>query len=355
MCFSCCTTRQTINTYLLVITISIFLYSLITYFQHASTTLLFNLLENKLNSQKIYSNDEYITNRRISSTNDDEYDIYISQNYKNYVNSLRDINSYIHISSLTYNDLEDKSYNVLNSLRKIEKGFGITFIIMHIIFLFFIFLFLCFSCGNKEYTLSSETSFNALSRLKSFFLILSILLIMVSLVYSTLLSCALVEYTQFIPNPNIDTFIQRIIIGMVYGIYGFFYYIIVFCGFTVEKNLFVQLGYQGNPGKLARYNNDGTPIIRNIPPEPSSQNIVIQEQNLGMETPQSKEPINVEELVKIEPSERSKKKHGTALNHNDINQQVIILSSSIDEKYLYYNGETYMKMDTTNSNNSSID
>ena len=356
MCFYCCTKRQTINTYLLIITISIYIYSIIIFILHASSTLLYETLENKLHLVSYgnsYSNNNYDDynrnnrNRRMTSSND-EVNINSSQNYKNYVNSLRDINSYYYISSLNYNDLEVKSYNILKSLRKIEKGFGITFIIVHLIILIFIIVFLYYSCGNKEYTLSSLTTFNTLNKLKLIFLILSMLFIFVSLVYSALLSISLVQYIQFIQNPNLDTFILRIIIGIVYGIYGFFYYIILSCGFSAEKNLFLQLGYDGNPGKYAKYNNNGTPINIGIPAL-SCQNIELdnKEQEIGVESLKSKEIISVEELVKNESSKGQLKNTKIALNNDDINQQVVILSSSKDEKYLYYNGETYMKMNTT--------
>ena len=354
MCFYCCTKRQTINTYLLIITISIFIYSLIIFILHASSTLLYETLENKLNLVTYgnsYSNNNYDdynrNNRRMSSSND-EFDIYSSQNYKKYINSLRDINSYYYISSLNYNDLEGKSYNILKSLRTIEKSFGITFIIMHIIFFIFIIVFLYYSCGNKEYTLSSLSTFNALNRLKLIFLTLSMLLIFVSLVYPSLLSISLVQYIQFIPNPNIDTFILRLIIGIAYGIFGFIYYIILSCGFSAEKNLFLQLGYDGNPGKYAKYNNNGTPINIGIPAS-SCQNIECDNkgQEIGVESYKSKEIINDEGLVKNESSKDQLKNTKNALNNDDTNQQVIILSSSKDEKYLYYNGETYMKMNTT--------
>ena len=52
MCFCCCSTRQTINTFLLIITTTIFIYSAVVFSKHASNTLLYEAFENKLESVK---------------------------------------------------------------------------------------------------------------------------------------------------------------------------------------------------------------------------------------------------------------------------------------------------------------
>lgn len=368
MCFCCCSTRQTINTFLLIITTSIFIYSAIVISKHASNTLLYEAFENKLDSVKLTTarttsksknededNDEYddknnqYSNRRRISSNDDELEAYIKLHYAKYVSAAKDINSYYYISNLNYYDLEGKSYNVLKLLGGIETGFGATFIVSLILFYLFIFTFLGFSCGNKEYTLSSESTFNCLTCLKTICITLSILLIFLSLAYSTLLSVAMTQYLQFIENAKVDTFLERLAIGIVFGLYGFYYYITLSCGFCAEKNLYLQLGFEGMPGKFAKYYSDGTPIeIQSHNPAPSSQNIVIYHgRNEGIEVPPlSKDPIKVEELVQIETSTRRNRKNKSAINADD-NQQLIVLSTSKDGKYLYYNGETYMKMTTT--------
>ena len=377
MCFCCCSTRQTINTYLLIITGTIFAYSIITMSDHASNTLLYETFEDKLDKVKFtsarpsenydynnynnmnnnnynnetkdssYTND--ITNgnenRRIDSLDDEALDNYITQNYAKYVSDLKDVRSYYYISTLSYFDLEAKKYNMLKDLRSIEDGFSITFMIMHVIFLIIILVFLCYSCGNKEYTLSSETTFNALLCIKTICIILSVLLTLLSIIYSILLSVALAQYIQFIPNAKVDTFIKRISVGISYGAYSFYYFITLICGFCAEKNLFINLGHEGFPGKLAKFYSDGTPYNRNDAPS-LSNNVVVYDKQKEDEPPSSKEPINIDELVQIETN-RKWKRDKTALNNNEDNQQVIIISSSKDGKYLYYNGETYMKMNTT--------
>ena len=121
-------------------------------------------------------------------------------------------------------------------LRGIETGFGVTFIVSHILFFIFIFIFLGYSCGNKEYTLSSESTFNCLTCLKTICILLSVLLIFLSIAYVCLLSVALVQYVQFIQNPKVDTFLERLVLGILFGFYGFCYYIRLSCGFSVEKN-----------------------------------------------------------------------------------------------------------------------
>lgn len=372
MCFCCCSTRQTINTFLLIITGSFFAYSIITISDHASNTLLYETFEDKLETAKPTSarpsenngnnynnmntvnnnetNNSNITdehgNRRNRRIDDDDLENYISQNYAKYVSDLKDVYSYYYISSLTYFDFENKKYNILKDLRSIEKGFCVTFMVMQIIFLILLLIFLCYSCGDKEYTLSSETTFNVLLNIKTICIILSILLTILSIIYSTLLSVALVQYIQFIPNAKVDTFMKRISVGISYGIYGFIYFIFLSCGFCSEKNLFIDLGYEGFPGKLAKFYSDGTPYTRNHVSHLSNNIVVYDQQREENEPPLSKDPINVDELVQIETS-RKFKKIRTGINNNEDNQQVIILSSSKDGKYLYYNGETYMKMNTT--------
>lgn len=362
MCFCCCTKRQTINTFLLIMTLIIFIYSSITISQHASKTLLYETFENRLESinhisSRTTPSENYNHNnnriRRINSANDD-LNNYILQNYRQYVNSIKDANSYYYISNFDYYQLEGKKYDILEVLRRIENGFGITFIVLHILFLIFIIVFLCNSCGDKEYTLSTSSTFYSLLRIKTICIILSILLILLSLVYSILLSVALIQYIQFIKNVKIDTFIEKIIIGVSYGLYSCYYYITLSCGICAEKNIFFQLGYEGNPGQFAKFHKDGTPIKADVS-GPSSQNILVfnnKKKKISDEPPLSKDPINAEE-IKIEESNLMKKKNKTVLNHDENRQQKIIFSSSKDGKYLYYNGETYMKVNTTISNPSN--
>lgn len=346
MCFCCCSTRQTINTFLLIITLSIFAYSIIAFISKASNTLLYEAFENRLDSVKLTStkasspSNNNNDNRRVSSLNAE----ITASNYKKYVDALKDINSYYYISSLTYSDLEGKKYNLLIALRGIENGFGYTFIALHIIFIIFIIIFLSDSCGNKEYTLSISSTFYSYIRMKTFCIAMSFIVIFVNLVYSALLSIVLSQYIQFIKNVNTDTFIQRIVVGMSYGVYGFFYYITLCCGFCADKSIYLNLGYEGNYGKIAQFHKDGKPIRRDI----QDQNIVIFDRPVGkieLNPPTSKDSANIEELVKIEPVRKSKKNR-TNINKDDSNQQ-LILSSSDDGKYLYYNGDTYMKMTTT--------
>ena len=356
MCFCCCQTRQTINIILLIITLSIFVYSSITIITHASNTILYETFENRLESVKPTSkkhssendNSNTNTNNNDDYNRDEELNNYILQNFRKYVDSPKDINSYYYISTLNYYDLEENKHDVLKALRGIEKGFGITFIVLHILFLIFIISFLCNSCGDREYTLSSLSTFNSLMRIKIICISLSILLIFLSLAYSILLFFALTQYVKFITNPQLDTFIEKIIVGMSYGIYSLYYYITLSCGFWAEKNLYFQLGYEGNPGKFAKFYKDGTPVRRHIPAS-SSHNILIfnhDKKEISGEPPPSKDPINAEEL-QIEKSKKSKKKQKKELYHDGSSKQMIIFSSSKDGKYLYYNGETYMKMNTT--------
>ncbi len=350
MCFCCCSTRQTINIILLIITLSILAYSSITFLKHASNTILYEAFENKLESAKPTSsrnpsseNDNSNTNNLSDNNNDDELNNYISQKYSKYVDSLKDINSYYYISTLSYYDLEEKKHDVLKALRDIENGFGITFIILHILFLIAIISFLCNSCGDIEYTLSTLSTFNSLMRVKTICIALSILVIFLSLAYSFLLFVALAQYYRFISNVKVDTLIDNAIIGMSYGIYSIYYYITLSCGLCAEKNIYSQLGYEGNPGKLAKFNKDGSPVRRHSQIISSNNNIVIvknKKREISNEAPLSKDPLNIEES-------KNTKKRKKLLNNDDNSRQMIIFSSSKDGKFLYYNGETYMKMNTT--------
>lgn len=54
------------------------------------------------------------------------------------------------------------------------------------------------------------------------------------------------------------------VIGIVYGYYCFWYYIILSCGLASERNLFVAVGSEEKPGASAQYDVNGNPIVKAV-------------------------------------------------------------------------------------------
>ena len=71
----------------------------------------------------------------------------------------------------------------------------------------------------------------------------------------------LVQYIKLVTI--IDSCVIGIIIGMVYGYYGLWYYIILSCAFCNERTLFLKVGCESNPGPDAQYRLNGEQINRN--------------------------------------------------------------------------------------------
>ena len=160
------------------------------------------------------------------------------------------------ISVLDYSMVEDKSYNFVESLKDIENSLGIILFIFPIIFLIVEIVFFIFVWGDKEYKPLSNTLYKIFNIIKIVCIVLSIIFIFLSILYIVFLAMALVQFFLIAPSLSIHEFFARIIIGIVFGIYLIWYYIILSCAFCKERNLFKNVGSIDNPGPNANGANE---------------------------------------------------------------------------------------------------
>ena len=309
MCFCCCTTRKSILIYLIVVTSFAFIYGIIAISQFGSSTDIYDYLINKLDQlESSGSTSSSSRNRRLQPYN---YP-YTYQAAKN----ILDTASVSKIDSLTYEDINGKSYGMVKSLKGLENGLGVVLFIFPILFLVAEIVFLVFSWGNKEFQIMKTSTYNILYVLKIIAYALAIIFIFLAVLYGCLLIVALAQYISLVTF--LDSCARGIIIGIVFGYYCFWYYIILSCGFASERNLFISIGSEEKPGANAQYDVNGNPIVRAIlsaqpvigvnpqmvvqPIQPVQQmaipyqQIPVYNQNLGQQTSpviyhQSQEPI----------------------------------------------------------------
>lgn len=323
MCFCCCTTRKSILIYLIVVTSFAFIYGIIAISQFGSSTDIYDYLINKLDelessgstSSSSGSGSSYYNpwnrNRRLQSYNNP-----YNPNTYQAAKVILDTASVSKIDSLTYEDINGKSYGMVKSLKGIENGLGVVLFIFPILFLVAEIVFLVFSWGNKEFQIMKTSTYNILYVLKIIAYALAIIFIFLAVLYGCLLIVALAQYISLVTF--LDSCARGIIIGIVFGYYCFWYYIILSCGFASERNLFISIGSEEKPGANAQYDVNGNPIVRAIlsaqpvigvnpqmvvqPIQPVQQmaipyqQIPVYNQNLGQQTSpviyhQSQEPI----------------------------------------------------------------
>ena len=313
MCFCCCTTRKSILIYLIVVTSFAFIYGIIAISQFGSSTDIYDYLIDRLDQLESSgspssSSGGWNGNRRLQS-----------YNYPNTYQAAKvilDTASVSKIDSLTYEDINGKSYGMVKSLKGLENGLGVVLFIFPILFLVAEIVFLVFSWGNKEFQIMKTSTYNILYVLKIIAYALAIIFIFLAVLYGCLLIVALAQYISLVTF--LDSCARGIIIGIVFGYYCFWYYIILSCGFASERNLFISIGSEEKPGANAQYDVNGNPIVRAIlsaqpvigvnpqmvvqPIQPVQQmaipyqQIPVYNQNLGQQTSpviyhQSQEPI----------------------------------------------------------------
>ena len=313
MCFCCCTTRKSILIYLIVVTSFAFIYGIIAISQFGSSTDIYDYLIDKLDrlessGSPSSSSGGWNGNRRLQSYN--------HPNTYQAAKVILDTASVSKIDSLTYEDINGKSYGMVKSLKGIENGLGVVLFIFPILFLVAEIVFLVFSWGNKEFQIMKTSTYNILYVLKIIAYALAIIFIFLAVLYGCLLIVALAQYISLVTF--LDSCARGIIIGIVFGYYCFWYYIILSCGFASERNLFISIGSEEKPGANAQYDVNGNPIVRAIlsaqpvigvnpqmvvqPIQPVQQmaipyqQIPVYNQNLGQQTSpviyqQSQEPI----------------------------------------------------------------
>ena len=73
---------------------------------------------------------------------------------------------------------------------------------------------------------------------------------------------AVIQYVNLLKN--VDSCVIGIIIGIIFGYYCFWYYIILACAFGKEHTLFKEVGSETNPGPKAECDVNGNPIVRAV-------------------------------------------------------------------------------------------
>ncbi len=282
MCFCCCATRKPILIYAIVISSFAFIYGIITISKFGSKTDIYTFLiarikelENEPDTpstiyNNVYSNgnsynDYYYkiknNNTRRINNDDDYYDDYYADYY---------IDSYSKIMSLTKYVIDNSAYDFIIRLKGIENGLGTILFIFPLLFLIIEIVFLIFSWGIKEFKILPDKTFNIFNIIKIMCITFSTIFIFLSALYGVLLVWVFCEYICLIEI--LDSCATGIILGMIYGYYGLWYYIILSCAFCKERTHFLNVGCESKPGPEAKYDINGNPIVysqqTNLPPQP---------------------------------------------------------------------------------------
>ena len=285
-CFCCCHTRFSMLIYMMVISAIAFIYGIITISQFGSSTEIYKLLLNKidyLENNKNSNNPLSYANSiasSVKSLNNVNYQNIKSEVDRQAMNAIYDFN----LASFTGNN-----FGVIKKLKGIECGLGIVLFIFPGIFLGVEILFLIFVCGIKEYKVLSTKMYNIFNIIKIVCIILSTLFIFLSVLYSALLIVALLQKITVALFP--DSCTVGIVIGIVDGIYGFYFYIALSCAFCTERKKFLLVGSADNPGPDAKYDLNENPIAQRVIPVSSAQQLNMQNNQLNL-NPNTKLPRN---------------------------------------------------------------
>ena len=285
-CFCCCHTRFSMLIYMMVISAIAFIYGIITISQFGSSTEIYKLLLNKidyLENNKNSNNPLSYANSiasSVKSLNNVNYQNIKSEVDRQAMNAIYDFN----LASFTGNN-----FGVIKKLKGIECGLGIVLFIFPGIFLGVEILFLIFVCGIKEYKVLSTKMYNIFNIIKIVCIILSTLFIFLSVLYSALLIVALFQKITVALFP--DSCTVGIVIGIVDGIYGFYFYIALSCAFCTERKKFMLVGSADNPGPDAKYDLNENPIAQRVIPVSSAQQLNMQNNQLNL-NPNTKLPRN---------------------------------------------------------------
>ena len=285
-------------------------------------------LSTKSNGNNNYYNNYY------NNDYDDDYNNYYNSYYKKKNNKTRKIQSiyndnyyylldsasYLKIQSLSPYHLQNRGYGLVKRLKGIENGLGVILFIFPLLFLVINIIFLIFVCGIKEYKVLPDTTFNIFNTIKIICSTLSTIFIFLSVLYAVLLVVALVQYISLVGF--IDSCAIGIIVGMVFGYYGIWYYIILSCAFCNERTLFLNVGCESKPGPDAKYDINGNALTHGNP-QTSPITVVI---------PQSQPVLQIKE-----------QKQNYSVNHSK--------SSGIGDEYITINGILYKRVDKSNDKN----
>ena len=248
MCICCCNTRKSILIYMMIISLIAFIYGVIALTQFASNTQPY---------KKFITNVESIEGGGRGGAGIDTYEGKNDDDVPP---------PEVAVTLYSKDDLKDLDYSFIKSLKGIENGIGIVLFIFPLIFLIVEVVFFIFVWGDKEYKVLSNTLYKIFNIIKIVCIVLSVIFIILSLAYIALLAMAFVQLF-FILMSIINEVTVKIIIGIVFGIYSFWFYINISCAFCKERNLFKNVGSVDNPGPNARIDGNGNQISGGVKPE----------------------------------------------------------------------------------------
>jgi len=317
---------------MMVVSIFAFIYGIIAISYFGSSTDIYKYFKEKLDnleksgssssSGSSYSGSTYTGNSGTYPYNYNyNYPIGYNKETEKWAKAVLDTISKGYIDDL--NSTSGYSTSVIGNLKSIENGLGVVLFIFPIIFLVVEIVFLVFTCGDKEFTPLPETTFKVLNAIKIICLTFSVIFIFLAILYGILLVVAYVEYITIVQN--LDSCGIGILVGMVYGYYGFWFYITIAVGFSKERELFKQVGSLENPGPGAKFDaigNPMAPVVQAViqPVQPAIQPVQpIAYSNI--------KPMNAG-VIPVDQSQRS--------------YQPLSLNSK-DEEFIFYNGVIYKK------------
>ena len=329
MCFCCCITRKSILIYAIAICSIAFIYGIIAISKFGSSTDIYKTLINRIKYLESHP-ESSSTKSKVNYNNyynndyDDDYNDYYNSNYKKKNNKTRKIQSiynnpyypynydiytnskieegildwasYIEIQSLKYDDLQNKGYGFVKRLKGIENGLGVILFIFPLLFLVINIIFLIFVCGIKEYKVLPDTTFNIFNIIKITCTILSTIFIFLSVLYAILLVVALIQYIVLVQI--LDSCSIGIIVGMVFGYYGIWYYIILTCAFCNERTHFLNVGCESKPGPEAKYDINGNALTHGNPLA-SPITVVIPQSQPVLQGKEQNYPVNLNGFINI--------------------------------------------------------
>ena len=275
MCFCCCQTRFSLITYLIILSAIAFLYGIVTISNSGSNNKVYKVLVDRIKnlekckeSCSVGSVNYYLSMRDIDNA-------YQTGDYQN----LFDQATLSGISGMDYSFIKDKKTNLIKGLKGIDLGFGIVILIFIFCYIGAGILFWIYLRGVKEYQVLPAKTYTIFNIIRLVCIYSSLLLIAMSVLYVILLIATFAQYAKLLNVLNSIT--TGLILGIVFGIYCFFYFITTACGFYTERNKFVLVGSDEKPGPDAKYDINQNPIFRQVNPPTSLDN------NKGQPLPQN--------------------------------------------------------------------
>ena len=275
-CFCCCQTRFSLVIYMLIITSLAFIFGIVVVSTFGSNTDIYNYL------MKVHELDQAEKGQISANPKDLEKEL-----EKLRTESVKEIFS---SNTAKLGICTEENYEKIKSLKGIELGLGSVLFSFSGIFLGVEILFMIFICGVKEFQVLSTTMYNIFNIIRIVCIILSIAFIALCSLYSSLLAVVLVNYVGCY---LFDECFAGILIGIVYGGYGFWFYIILSCAFCTERQKFVLVGSEEKPGPDAKYDVNGNPIGQPVPVTSMQQPRLPQNNQIQL-NPSNAHPLDVQ-------------------------------------------------------------